>query len=131
MTNDGMRIFKLEQALRQIQQLIAALQTKLGQVAQNQFSGGQTGGGGGGNTFPVLCSPTAVIAGATGPPATGTPGGPLAGQDVFQISGGVFTSAATSVNLYNGMQAAVVATKTCLCLPNSDGTYTVVSQSCV
>lgn len=130
-TNDAQRIFKLEQALRMMQQQIQAIQTTLGQLAQNQFGITNFGSGGGGNEFPLFCTPTGGIAGATGPPASGAPGGPLTGQTVYSINAGAFVSVSTNVDVYNGMESAVVVTNTLLVLQNADGTYTAVGQSCI
>ena len=130
-TNDQMRIFKLEQRLLRAEQLVGALQTQLAQVAQNQFAATIYGGGGGGASQPFFCTPPPASAGATGPPATGTPGGPLTGQSLYQIGAGAFSNTTSSAQVYNGMQSGIVVTKTVICLANTDGTYTAVSQSCV
>jgi hypothetical protein len=130
MTNDQMRLFKLEQALRLLQQQVSNLIAQVGNLMQQQYAPQPFGGGGGGNNFPYFCSPTGTVTAATGPPSTGTPGGPLASQQVYEISGGAFSSVATGVDLYNAMQSSVVATKTCAVLQNQDGSYSVISQSC-
>ena len=130
-TNDQMRIFKLEQRLLRAEQLVGALQTALAQVAQNQFAVPfYGGGGGGGGAGALIMSPSGGIAGATGLPGTGTPAS-ITGQSLYIIAGGAFTLATSTGNVFNGLEAAVVTTKGCVCAQNPDGTFSVVGQSCV
>ncbi len=131
MTNLEMRVYRLEQLMLGIQQQLAALQIALGTLAQNQYAGASQGFGGGSSTQALLCYPSGTIAAASGPPASGTPGGPLSGQDIYQITGGAFTPFATGADVYNGMGSAVDASKVLIVEANSDGTFTGVAQSCV
>jgi hypothetical protein len=129
MTNDAERLFKLEQRMQQQIKQLAAVQQQLADVAQKQWAPPMTPQGGGSGNI-LWCSPSGTIAAATGPPSTGTPGGPLAAQDLYRISGGAFVAGPTGVDLYNGMRSGVVITKTCAVIQNTDGSYSVISQSC-
>jgi len=104
---------------------------------------GQAGGlsirqGKGGTTFsvkvpiqgiPLFCSPTGTIA-AGGAPGSGTPGGPLSSQVIYQIINGAWVEYDPSGKVYNGLQDATVITKTLIVLQNADGTYTAIQQGC-
>jgi hypothetical protein len=126
------RVYELEKAVRAAQQTIRNLTAALQQAQQQIYASapGEGGSGGGGGAV-LLCTATAGIPAATGPPATGTPGGPITGQAIFSITGGAFVAGSTNVSVYNGMQSPTVTTKTLIVLANSDGTYTAVTQSCL
>lgn len=112
-------------------QYIASLQAAVVALQQQARSGGggnTSGSSNSGNAF--FCSPTALIVAASGPPGSGAPGGPLAAQAMFMISGGSYVAGPPSVDLYNAMGDDVVDTLTCACVQNPDGSFSVYSQSC-
>lgn len=124
MTNLEQRVLRLENMLQAALQQLAQLQQLVGQLGQNQYavtSPGQGGAGGGANA--LMCTPSSAI-------AAGTPGGPLTGQTIYQITGGALASITTVGQVYNPYGAGVVAGKMITVQANSDGTYTAIAQSC-
>lgn len=122
------RLFELEKAVRNAQEAIRNLLAAVQALQQQPYfsSGGQTGGGGG-SGIALFCLPSGGIAAASG----GTPGGPLTGQTIELIASGAFSTVSTNASVYNAMGAAVVTTKLCAVMQNNDGTYSVISQSCI
>ncbi len=99
-----------------LQQQVASLINQL----QGLQGGNQQGGGGGA----YLClSPTAGI------PANNS-SGPLTGQTISIVNGGTTVTVSTNGSIYNFMNSATVITKTLAIDLNSDGTFTVITQSC-
>jgi hypothetical protein len=131
MTNLELRVFRLETRLAALERILDALATQLGTIAQNQWTGTTPGSGVGGAASNFLvCSPTGSLPAASGNPGTGVPGGPLAAQNVYRVNAGAWSLLTSTASIYNPMTSATVASKGLVVLPNADGTYSAVTQSC-
>lgn len=105
-----------------VQQVNAANQGVRQAQANYPASSGSSGGG------VYVCYPSSGISGATwSSDAPSSPGS--ASLTVYQVQGTTVTSMGTNT-VYNWLPAAVVASKACYCLPDGDGNYITVSQSC-
>jgi hypothetical protein len=126
MTNNELRILRLENALTGVNQQLADLFQQVGKIAQNQWATQGMGGGGGGGGGVFFCLPTA-LGGATGAWPSLTP----ASQSlaIYQAAGASLTSLG-SFTVYNYFPAAPAASKVLLVLPDGSGNYVAVSQSC-
>jgi hypothetical protein len=129
LTNLELRVWRIEQAINAIQTQIANILTQLGQLAQNQWVGstGGQGGGGGGGFF--VCYPASPVSGATwsahAPSAAAT-----FSAAIWQcsISGGIM--ALGSQSCANWLPVPLQAGYPCVVVPDGQGGYGVVSQSC-
>jgi hypothetical protein len=131
MHNFESRIILLEQIIARIDLALADLTQRVTALEQAQWNiPGPAQGGGGGNAIAYFCSPTGTIAGASGLPGSGAPAGPLASQTIYQIVSGAWVEVTADADLYNGLEADVIATNGCICLLNPDGSYIVIAQSC-
>ena len=126
MTNNELRILRLENALTGVNQRLDDLFQQVGKIAQNQWATQGMGGGGGAGGGVFFCLPTA-LGGATGTWPSLTP----ASQSlaIYQAQGTSFISLGTAT-VYNWLPAATVASKVCVVLPDGAGNYIVISQSC-
>lgn len=121
MSEETRRILLLEQQNREqsraLQQLKDGLLRLEGQLALAQGAGG--GGGGGAGVYYIH-------------PAVIAAGGSLASQTVYFLSGGTETTFTASATIRNIMAQATVATAglNIIVLPNGDGSYLAVTQSC-
>jgi uridylate kinase len=124
------RLFRLEQSIVQDEQKLATLAQQVAQLAQQLWAvAAMAGGGGGGGGGVFYFSPTAALSGPAGAPGTGSPTS-LANQHIYAISGGAWSSVSTTATVSCGLPSGIVATKTCICIPNGDGTYSAIAQSC-
>ncbi len=110
-----------------LQQQVAGLINQLQGLQGGNQSPPATSGG-----LTYAIAPTVIAAAAAGPATSGALGGPATSQTVYAVSGGVWSPLAGTYSVYNGMNAATVATanKTIVVGANSDGTFTVITQSC-
>jgi len=100
----------------------AALQGVRGTYQQPTTS---TSGGGGA----FVCVPISAIGAASDIPGVGTPGGPAL-ANIYQIQSGAYALVASSAYVYNAMLSATTVNHVLVVLPNGDGSYLAVSQSC-
>lgn len=121
-----MRVKRLEDELRQAQQLIRDLQVDVGKLKQDQFGNGTPFGGGGGGSGAFYCLPTS-LAGATGSWPSLTPGSQS--LTVYQVVSGALLSLG-SATVYNFYPSAAAASKVAKVSPVGDGTYALEAQSC-
>ena len=131
MTNDAMRIWKLEQRLQADEQKIQQLQDQLNKVAQSQYNQPpvSAGGGGGSNAVYVFWPGSGGISGATwsgGVPVTAG----STSVTVYQVEGSSTVTNLGGKIVYNWLPAAVLGNKACYCLPDGLGHYIAISQSC-
>jgi hypothetical protein len=125
------RILLIERLLSQIQRDLATANAKAGQAQQQVWAGGwPVGGAGSGTVIPYFFVPTGAIAAATSQPGGGGAPGSLGGQNLYIISGGAWVAGPTGVIVKNWANVAVASGTTACCLANSDGTYSVITQSC-
>lgn len=119
---------KLEWILRWINQWTPLIKQALQNARTASATYGGGGGGSGGGVF--FYAGGSVIPAATGLPGTGTPGGPVTGQTVYQIASGAFGVFSSSASIYNGLMSATAAGKGHVVAQNPDGTFCVVAESC-
>lgn len=77
----------------------------------------------------LWCVPSGTIAGGTLPPS-GAPGGPLTGQTIYAEAGGVYTALSGTFDVYCNYPAGVASGKLLAVIPNADGSYRALAQSC-
>jgi hypothetical protein len=124
------RIYELEKAMRSAQDAIRQLQQRVGALEQSPFASAGTNQSGGGSSSGVFFWSGAVVPGASGlPGTTSTPGVGPTGQTVFTVNGGMFVQADTNASIFNGLESPTVANQGCILLPTPGG-YVIVSQSC-
>ncbi len=121
--NSATAVRRLEDRFERLLLIIGDMQAAIGRMQQPALNpaGGQQGSGGGGI---YLClSPTAGI------PANNS-SGPLTGKTISIVNSGTTVTVSTNGSIYNFMNSATVITKTLAIDLNSDGTFTVITQSC-
>ena len=123
MTSLEQRIRNLEIQLTGQVAAIQSLQAQTAALAQNSRTTQQSPFGGGSGTGGSIYSIAPVVI---------TGGGNVTGQTVYALVSGTSTALGGTWTVYNQMAAATVATagKTILVVPNGDGTFTAVAQSC-
>lgn len=129
MNNLDMRVVRLESLVTQLQAQLATFAAVLGQLAQNQQLGTMPpSASGSANVFFFI--PGTAMSGTGVAPPSGMPSS-LTGQTVYQISSGSFITATTNGTVYCAMPSGVASGFVTVLLPNGDGTYSAIGQSCV
>lgn len=118
---------KVEYIYRTLQWLIPQIRGAQQTIRSGQAMGLPQSQSGGGSVY--VCAPSSSIAAASAAPGTGTPGGPV-NTTIYQIQSGVYVSIGTA-NVYNAMLTATAGGgRVLIVIPNGDGSYLAVAQSC-
>lgn len=122
MDNHGQRLLRLEDEIKALAQQVAQLFRRVAALEQQMRSaGGNTGAGGGNDSFYFGCTLTGNLSHGTS----------ITGQTIWKMPGRV-TVTAVGVIYNDGPNVAddIVAGKTIIVDPNSDGSYTVTQVYC-
>lgn len=123
------RLYAVEKALRDAQETIRQLTSRLGLVEQNPYqSAGAPGGGGGGGGALVLGLSGFPTGAATFSGGNVVPGGNSA-VDIYKASGGLFVPSGTST-VSNPMPSTIDAGLLMILEVATDGSYVVTGVAC-
>jgi len=131
MTNLEGRLIKLELLVKDQAQTIRALNTRanaMEQQGRQPLAMMWQGAGGGGDVRAYWCRTPGAVAAATGtwPTLTATP----FTADVYKDVAGTMTLEATGATVRWWYKDTAVVNKLVPCLPNGDGTYDALADSC-
>lgn len=73
--------------------------------------------------------PSSSVAGGSLPPS-GSPGGPLTGQTIYQLTGTTYTALSGTYDLYCPYPSGLAASRLTSVVSNGAGGYDAVAQSC-
>jgi hypothetical protein len=125
------RLYALEQRVEYLMRLLQDLLPQLRsaqQNARNAFAQWNPGGGSGGASVYVCVLGAALPAGTA--PAGGAPGS-LAAQTIYRIAdGGASYTTVGTATVYNPYLSAGTSGRIVTVIPNPDGSYTAIGQSC-